>query len=148
VTTVVFDTVFFIRLVLSRFRGVRQQLFRLWRDHHFEVALSEPILAEIRDVLLRDELVLKHGLAKNEVEDLVAAFSSFASLVEPAEVSEPILAERDPNDLPILGTALAAAADFIVTEDNDLLSLNQYHGISILTPGNFHAILEQGEETA
>jgi predicted nucleic acid-binding protein len=41
---------------------------------------------------------------------------------------------RDPDDLLILGTALAAGADGIVSGDKDLLVLGSFRGIAILKP--------------
>ena len=41
---------------------------------------------------------------------------------------------RDPNDLVILGTLLAADADCLVTGDKDLLILRQFDERPILTP--------------
>lgn len=40
---------------------------------------------------------------------------------------------RDPNDDKVIATATQGQADFIATEDNDLLALDGYEGISIVT---------------
>ena len=56
-------------------------------------------------------------------------------VVTPADV-EPG-ACRDPSDLPVLGTALAARCDCIVTGDRDLLLLREFEGIAIVSPGEF-----------
>jgi uncharacterized protein len=44
---------------------------------------------------------------------------------------------RDPNDNMILATDLAAGADVIVTGDRDLLVLQEYEGIPIVTAKEF-----------
>jgi predicted nucleic acid-binding protein len=44
---------------------------------------------------------------------------------------------RDPNDDPILETAVAANADLLVAGDRDLLSLRSFQGISIVTPVDY-----------
>lgn len=41
---------------------------------------------------------------------------------------------RDPDDDLILATALAAKADLLVSGDDDLLTLESYEGIEIVTP--------------
>jgi putative PIN family toxin of toxin-antitoxin system len=46
---------------------------------------------------------------------------------------------RDPKDNFILVLAVAADADLIVTSDQDLLVLNPWRGIPILTPAQFLA---------
>lgn len=45
---------------------------------------------------------------------------------------------RDGDDLPVLGTLLAAKADCLVTGDQDLLELREFHSIPILSPRAFH----------
>ncbi len=53
-------------------------------------------------------------------------------LVEPA----PVEADRcrDPDDLPVLGTVLAGAAELLVSGDSDLLVLGSFSDASIVTP--------------
>ena len=50
---------------------------------------------------------------------------------------------RDPNDDMVLATARAADATYLITRDLDLLSLQTYEGISILTPEVFMALLRE-----
>ena len=45
---------------------------------------------------------------------------------------------RDPDDLPIRGTLLAARVDCLVTGDEDLLALREFRGIPILSPRAFY----------
>jgi uncharacterized protein len=56
-------------------------------------------------------------------------------MVSPVEV--PSSACRDPNDLPVLGTAVAGRADVLITVDKDLLDLQDYSSVSIIRPGQF-----------
>jgi len=44
----------------------------------------------------------------------------------------------DKNDLPVLGTAIAADAPVLVTGDKDLLTLHPFQNIAILSPRDFH----------
>ena len=53
------------------------------------------------------------------------------------EVTEAIRACRDPKDNRILELAVDGNADFIVTGDADLLVLNSFRGVRILTPATF-----------
>lgn len=62
-------------------------------------------------------------------------FSRMARVVEPAPTGKP--RSRDPNDDPILGTALAARVKIVVTRDRDLLDLRKPLGIEMLHPGDF-----------
>lgn len=56
-------------------------------------------------------------------------------LVSPVILGQQIC--RDADDDLILGTALAANADCLVTGDKDLLVLQQFQGIDILRPRDF-----------
>jgi len=47
---------------------------------------------------------------------------------------------RDPNDDMIIACAIDAAADYIVTGDEDLLTLKRYKDIVIINPRNFEAL--------
>jgi putative PIN family toxin of toxin-antitoxin system len=63
-----------------------------------------------------------------------------AILVEPAPSRHQV--PDDPDDSPILQAALAAGADFLVTNDADLLELSPYEGLRILSMGDYYRLLE------
>jgi predicted nucleic acid-binding protein len=47
---------------------------------------------------------------------------------------------RDPNDDMVLECAVAAGAQCVVSGDKDLLVLNPYNGIRIVSPAEFLAL--------
>jgi predicted nucleic acid-binding protein len=51
---------------------------------------------------------------------------------------------RDPKDDKFLATAKAVAADYLVSEDEDLLVLEEYEGTRIVNAAAFLRILESG----
>jgi len=51
--------------------------------------------------------------------------------VEQGETCQPEL--RDPKDLPVLACAVAGEVELIVTGDADLLTMQSFQGIAILT---------------
>jgi uncharacterized protein len=63
-----------------------------------------------------------------------ALLERVASLVEIIDVLQTIRASRDPEDDKFLEAAVNGRADVIVTGDRDLLDLNPFRGIAILTP--------------
>lgn len=44
---------------------------------------------------------------------------------------------RDPEDNKILESAVEARADYLITNDNDLLQLEKYESVEIVTPATF-----------
>lgn len=44
---------------------------------------------------------------------------------------------RDPEDNKILESAVEAQADYLITRDNDLLSLEKYENVQIVNPSQF-----------
>lgn len=102
-----------------------------WRNGSLEVVLSQYILDELQRVLPR----LNHRLdwSSLEIRDFVDSLALLADLVDPVETSEPVL--RDSADRPVLGTFLAAKANYLVTGDKDLLALSAHY--PIITPAIF-----------
>ena len=68
-----------------------------------------------------------------------ALLERVASLVEIIDVLQAIRASRDPKDDKVLEAAVNGRADVIVTGDKDLLELNPFRGIAILTPADYLA---------
>lgn len=66
-----------------------------------------------------------------------ALLERVASLVEIIDVLQSIRASRDPKDNKFLEAAVNGRADVIVTGDKDLLDLNPFRGIAILTPADY-----------
>lgn len=68
-----------------------------------------------------------------------ALLERVASLVEIIDVLQSIRASRDPKDDKFLEAAVNGRADVIVTGDKDLLDLNPFRGIAIVTPAAYLA---------
>lgn len=114
------------------------KIIAAWRYGSVDVVLSGFILDELRRVLPR--LANRHLLSAVEIEDLVDILSIQAEIVDPLPNQTPDL--RDPNDLPVLGTLLAAqragGVDYLVTADKDLLAMSG--SFPIVTPAQFWAM--------
>jgi len=68
-----------------------------------------------------------------------ALLERVASLVEIIEVLQSIRASRDPTDDKFVEAAVNGRADVIVTGDKDLLDLNPFRGVAIMTPADYLA---------
>jgi putative PIN family toxin of toxin-antitoxin system len=80
--------------------------------------------------------ISRAGACGSLLEDVLNA----AQIVEPVQI--PRESCRDPNDLPILGAAVAARADVLITVDKDLLEIKAYEEIAIIKPGEFWKRIE------
>lgn len=76
------------------------------------------------------------GVSRTRAEDAVGFIRRNAEIVVPADV--PPESCRDPDDLPILGAAIAGKAEAIVTGDADLLSMKEFRGVAIVSPREFY----------
>ena len=111
-------------------RGLCEAVFEACLASH-EIILSEHILGE-----LHRHLRGKFKMPPRQVDATLAFLREHATVVRPAKV--PASACRDRTDLAVLGTALAAEADCLVTGDHDLLTLKRFQGIPLLSPRAFH----------
>jgi uncharacterized protein len=66
-----------------------------------------------------------------------ALLQRVVSLVEIVEVLQPVRASRDPKDDKFLDAAVNGRAGVVVTGDRDLLDLNPFRGIAIVTPAEY-----------
>jgi len=99
------------------------------------------------EILLCDELLeetlrnlhQKIKLPSSIVEDIGKLLREHSNMMSPVPLAADLC--RDPDDVKILGLAVSANADCIVTGDKDLLILAEFQGIPILTPRSFSDIL-------
>jgi uncharacterized protein len=103
---------------------------------HHEPVLSEYILPEVQRKL-RDKL----GYPARDIRLLLRLLRHSAELVVPTELNAD--ACRDPKVIPVLGTAVAGAADLLISGDQHLLVLQRFRAIRILTPSRFWSFAQQ-----
>ena len=70
------------------------------------------------------------------------AYRERAELVKPRKLERPVC--RDADDDLVLATAVAAKAHCIITGDDDLLILERFAGIAILSPRAFVDAMDRG----
>ncbi len=105
------------------------------------IYLSAAVEAEIREVFARPKL--RKYLALDRAQHVLAILTTAAGNVEP---TERVTDCRDAKDNKYLELALAAAAEAIVSSDDDLLVLHPWRGIDIVTPAEFVARLELNQD--
>ena len=125
---VVLDTSTLIAAHISR-AGVCSELMEDVLLRH-ELVISELILGE-----LRRELRDKFSFAEPDIRAIDSFLRSASLTVTPTEL--PAESCRDPDDIPVLGTAVAGLTPFVITVDRDLLALGTFREIAILRPREF-----------
>jgi putative PIN family toxin of toxin-antitoxin system len=134
----VIDTVVFVRAAInpdSRWARVLSESGRLYR-----ICASPAIIREILEVLTRSKLRERFPQIDAALITIVLPIVLSAEIVEP---TESIAVCRDPKDDKFLECAVVAAADYIVSEDRDVLDIGEFRGIKTVTADRFLAILDQ-----
>ena len=96
------------------------------------ILYSEATLLELNQVLNRKKFI-KYFTVEEKQEFIVKLIES-AELVA---ITESIDVCRDPKDNKFLELAVSGEADFIISGDRDLLVLNPFRNIEIITANDF-----------
>ncbi len=116
----VVDTNLFVSGTILK-RGRSFELLEAWRQGAFTLVMAHEQRAELADVLTREHIAVRYRVTAEDVE---ALFRRIADLAMDVVVGEPSpVTVRDPQDEPILATAIFGEADYLVTGDKDLLVL-------------------------
>ena len=117
------------------------RILSAWKRDELVMALSEPMIAKIDEVLHRPTLLrfLVARFSPDGVEKLIRDF--LRSLRRQARVTPGILdikvVEADPEDDTVIIAAIESKAECIVSGDRHLKNLGSYQNIPILSPTEF-----------
>jgi putative PIN family toxin of toxin-antitoxin system len=109
--------------------GPPRELLLAARDGKTVLFTSIPLLGELTRILSRSKFETKVAASMLTIGQLVEAYADLCTVVRPSSV--PRIAS-DPDDDVVIGTALAASADAVVTGDKPLLALGRYEMVSVL----------------
>ena len=142
-----FDTNIFVRSLIQT-ENLANHLISLWLDGRFILVLSQAIVDEVRDVLLRPALMRELQYTPIEAMRLINLLPQ-ASIVE---VNTSFgLCHRDPTDNIFVDCAILGRVQFLVSTDNDLIDNSELKrslfefGVEIVDPPSF---LERIQESA
>jgi len=128
-TRVVVDTNVFIS---SFFGGNPRKIIELWKTGKLQLCISQPIVEEYIEVLLR--LGLQD---KSEIKELLAIFSNGVNTLFISETNPLSLVIDDPDDNKFIECAVALGASHVISGDKHLLAIRKYLDIKILSPLDF-----------
>ena len=95
-----------------------------------ELFISEQLLAELRRVLR-----LKFGVSRDLIDDFIWLLEQDGVPAEPTHL--PRIELKDKDDLAIVGAAITAEVEVLVTGDKELLDLGRITNLEILSPRQF-----------
>ena len=133
----VLDTVVFVRALINPKGRWGRLLFEL--SDRYVIILSPDMIKEILSVLYRPALRERFPAMAEPAE-----LERVLSLLEQAEVVEPdqqLAVCRDPSDNKFFECAVAGGADYIVSEDRDILDVGEYECIKTVSAEGFMALL-------
>jgi len=115
--------------------GTPDVVLKLAESYRISICASETLLNELQATLSQNKFRSKLQILGVTVSDLMSGIRELVEVYPIANINVPTL--RDPNDNMVLATAIAAEAEAIVTGDRDLLVLQEYAGIPIITARQF-----------
>ena len=131
-----FDTNVLIAAFLTE--GLCLKLLGRAKRRQFELYTCPFVLGEFEEKLAK-----KFTATKIEIREALALIKEASLTVNPA--SDNITVNnicRDTDDDNVLACAIAAKADYLVTGDADLLIIDAYQGIKIISPREFELLFD------
>lgn len=130
---VVLDTNIIISGII--FSGKPRQIIQLVQENKITAITTPILIAELLDILVKK---FQFVLPKiNLVQELIK--ENF-TIVYPTETIHTV---RDEDDNRVIEAAVKGSCSFIVTGDEDLLTLKNYNTISILNSNHFLSMMER-----
>jgi putative PIN family toxin of toxin-antitoxin system len=106
----------------------------------FELVVSERLLSELHDVLMRPRF--RHHTTESEVENLVEALRENSIVAEEGEIGR--MVPDDPKDDYLVALARVAGADYLVSGDPHLTAASLDPAtVTVLIPRRFGEMMEE-----
>jgi len=96
-------------------------------DGSATLCASGVVMAKFEEVIQREKFQKRLEQRGQSAREIISRFRAAALIVEVPS------ALRDPDDIHVLACAKGAGTDAIVTGDDDLLSMETFEGVPILT---------------
>jgi putative PIN family toxin of toxin-antitoxin system len=130
---VIFDTNVWISFLIGkRLSFIKEYI----ADARITIIITGQLIEEIKEVTQRKQL--RKYFPQENVWEL---FSLLDTIAKKFEIKPTHFMSRDPKDNFLLDLIDVSGADYLITGDKDLLSLNPFKTAKILTPADFEKTL-------
>ena len=116
------------------------EIRKAWNENRFALVLTPPILDELERVLTYPKVRKNFALDDDDVAQALTILRQNARNF-PGVYTDVRIIEADPSDNIYLAAALESGADYLVTQDEHLLSLKYYQGTQIISLHQFAQFL-------
>lgn len=130
---VILDTNILISAV--GFGGKPREILNLVLKKQIKAFTSPTLLAELEDVIHK-----KFPILSEDFNRLRRQIKKNFKIVRPKETIEVL---KDTDDNRVLEAAIEGNCDYIITGDSELLGLNVYRKVEIITPEQFIKLLKE-----
>ena len=132
----VLDTNVLISAVIAT--GTPHEVVVAGYSGEYQIVVSVATLLEFRETL--HKYPDRFGLSDREIQEEVETLRYFAEFVAP-DVELDVV-DADPDDDKFLEAAVAGNAEYVVSGDQHLLDIDNFHGIEIVSPRTFYEIVQ------
>ncbi len=137
---VILDTNVIVSAVISD-KGAPRRIYEAWREGRFNLVTAPVLIVEVDGVLRRPKIQQRYRLTDIDIASQLLLLSTQAYQIPDPDLDsvEPIVG--DPADNMFLACCLSSQPDFLVTGDQELVSLGQHGATQIVSPGEFLTLL-------
>lgn len=123
--------------------GRPAQVLRLRYERRVRLFTSMQLLTELAEILGRPKFERKISASQLSIDQLLERYAALTDVVRPDDVGR---IAPDPDDDVLIGTALAARADVIVTGDQGLLTVRAFRGVRLQTVADVLGAIEAARQ--
>ena len=116
-----------------------RKLLDAWLDGRYTLVSSLYQVEELNHVLSYPRIKVRLRLEDAELDVILAALLSEAELTAGRPTAAGVT--RDPQDDPLAACAFEGKADYLVSGDQGLLTVGEYHGTRMVSPRELAEVL-------
>jgi len=129
----VFDTSVLLRYLIKPSAAIKELIEERWLGDKVQMVTAQDLMAELEGVLKRD--YIQTLIQADEGQALLDGITLKADILP--QLGPVPAYTRDPKDDKFIACALVGDANYLITEDKDMLTLKVVEDVRIMTPYDF-----------